>query len=423
MRISIANYSALVVIFLFAISPIFGWFTYSFLGKTDIQILFLVCIVAFFLILIENLKVPFPAYLILYTLFTLYSVISDLVLASKSFDFSYIWDNSFISGLIILIIIEYLDIPKKFFNRIFKISLLLIIIAFIVILVQQFYSPIFVVRPDMQLLYKNVSFEELRLSSIYTWTRSSITEIGLCFFPVMAVLVGDIMKNDKKGVLPILFIGALTAFFSKSRYVMLNFGMILILYPIYKGFNTGKVFRYSAIAILFSIISYYGLKSTGYDVDRVINERILEKEAGGILHGNASTRIFAFQVFAELFPKNPVFGKGYLHSFGKEGSSDYDLMRALAQRSSQIHVGYLSLFYYYGLVGGIIYLSFLFLLTKKLYKDGRYTGYWGPFIGWIMFLATNLTGVSLDIFRMGIILVLFFNQYYLLQKSFSTTKT
>lgn len=420
MRISIANYSALVVIFLFAISPLLGWFTFNFLGKTDIQILFVLCILAFFLITLENLKVPFPPYLILYTLFTVYSVISDIILASKSFDFSYIWDNSFISGLIILIIIEYVEIPKEFANRIYKISLILIIIAFVVILFQQFYSPLFMVRPDMQILYKNVSFEESRLSSIYTWTRSSLTEIGLCFFPVMAIIIGDLLKNDKKGVLPVLLMGATTAFFNKSRYVMLNFGIILILYPIYKGLNTGKAFKYAAIAVLLSIISYYGLKSTGYEIDKVINERILEKGAGGLAHSNAGTRILAFKVFAELFPKNPFFGKGYIHSFGKEGSSDYDLVRALAHRSSQIHVGYLSLFYYYGLFGGIIYLSFLILLTKKLYNDAKFTDYWGPFIGWTMFLVTNLTGVSLDIFRMGIVLVLFVNQYYLQQKISST---
>jgi hypothetical protein len=423
MKISIANYSALVVIFLFAISPILGWFTFSYLGKTDVQILYLLCVLSFFLILLENLKVPFPPYLILYTLFTLYSILSDLILASKSFNISYIWDNSFISGLIILIIIEYADISRKYLDRIFKVSLLVIIIAFIVILLQQFYSPLFMVRPDMQILYRNVSFEESRLSSIYTWTRSSLTEIGLCFFPVMALLTGDMIKNDRKGVLPVLLIGALTAFFNKSRYVMLNFGIILILYPIYKGFNVGKIFKYAAIAILISVLSYYGLKSTGYKVDRVINERILEKGAHGLAHSNAGTRILAFKVFAELFPKNPFFGKGYIHSFGKEGSSDYDLVRALAQRSSQIHVGYLSLFYYYGLVGGILYVSFLILLTKKLYNDAKFTGYWGPFIGWTMFLVTNLTGVSLDIFRMGIVLVLVVNQYYLQQKISSTINT
>jgi hypothetical protein len=231
------------------------------------------------------------------------------------------------------------------------------------------------------------------------------------------------IKNDRKGVLPVLLIGALTAFFNKSRYVMLNFGIILILYPIYKGFNVGKIFKYAAIAILISVLSYYGLKSTGYKVDRVINERILEKGAHGLAHSNAGTRILAFKVFAELFPKNPFFGKGYIHSFGKEGSSDYDLVRALAQRSSQIHVGYLSLFYYYGLVGGILYVSFLILLTKKLYNDAKFTGYWGPFIGWTMFLVTNLIGVSLDIFRMGIVLVLVVNQYYLQQKISSTINT
>ena len=66
---------------------------------------------------------------------------------------------------------------------------------------------------------------------------------------------------------------------------------------------------------------------------------------------SAGTRILAVYMFLEFFPENPIFGTG--------GVMKADLVRAIRGRSSQIHVGILSLFYYYGLVGGFIYLFFL----------------------------------------------------------------
>ena len=150
----------------------------------------------------------------------------------------------------------------------------------------------------------------------------------------------------------------------------------------------------------------------GYNVEKVINERILEKSEGGMIQGSAGTRLFAFKVFGKLFPKYAILGRGKLHGFGEEGSRDYELLRALQKQSSQIHVGYLSLFYYYGLIGGCLYMIFLILITKKLYVDAKKTKYWGPLIGWSMFLIANLTTVHLDIYIMGIVLIFFFNKYY-----------
>ena len=107
-----------------------------------------------------------------------------------------------------------------------------------------------------------------------------------------------------------------------------------------------------------------------------------------------------------------LIGKGMLHGFGGE-SKDYELVRELAGRSSQIHIGYLSLLYYYGLVGGFLYLTFIVLITRKLYRDAKTTYYWGPFFGFLGLVLANFTLVSLSFFNAGLILCLFFNQVYL----------
>jgi len=113
-----------------------------------------------------------------------------------------------------------------------------------------------------------------------------------------------------------------------------------------------------------------------------------------------------------LFPKNPVWGKGRIHSFKKGGTKDIELVRILHGRSSQIHVGYLSLFYYYGIMGSFFYFMFLVLLSRKLFVDAKETGRWAAFMGWCMFLISNMVLVVFDIFSMGIILALFYNEYH-----------
>jgi hypothetical protein len=206
------------------------------------------------------------------------------------------------------------------------------------------------------------------------------------------------------------------AFVSKSRFIMVNYFFLFLLIPIYKGFNLGVFVKYTLIVSVFSVALYFGSKSVGFDVDRIVQERILEKKSGGMIKGNVGTRILAVKIFKDLFPKNPVFGKGKLHSFSKAGSRDFELLNALRGRSSQIHVGYLSLFYYYGILGGVIFLFSMFFLFRYTYRTGLLKNCWGPLFGVSQFLLTNITGVVLYLFIMGIMMSLIYNRYYLDQE-------
>lgn len=81
-------------------------------------------------------------------------------------------------------------------------------------------------------------------------------------------------------------------------------------------------------------------------------------------------------------------------------------------RSSQIHVGYLKLFYYYGLVGGILYLTFLGLLLKRMWGIGKVSSYWGGFFAFLAFAIANLTLVKFDLFHYGLLLAILFSNFF-----------
>jgi len=89
----------------------------------------------------------------------------------------------------------------------------------------------------------------------------------------------------------------------------------------------------------------------------------------------------------------------------------------LAGRSSQIHVGYLSLFYYYGIIGGGLYILFLYHILKDFYRSARITNMWGPFFGFMSFVIANLSLNYMRPWAIGLLLCLVFKQYF----DFTTT--
>jgi hypothetical protein len=89
-------------------------------------------------------------------------------------------------------------------------------------------------------------------------------------------------------------------------------------------------------------------------------------------------------------------------------------VRELADRSSQIHVGYLSLLFYYGIIGGLLYFGFVYYFTKSLYSRAKVHGYFSPFYSWIGFLMANLTLSYFIPYEAGIFLVLLLDKYYMI---------
>jgi hypothetical protein len=248
-----------------------------------------------------------------------------------------------------------------------------------------------------------------RLLSIYSYL-GRILGAGLAFVPIF-ILITEIFYKQNKKILIWLLMGAIFAFLTKARWTMVFFSLVFLLFVFNKSLK--KLFRYILILPLIISISFSALSIVGINAQGILEERILETNKKNFNETSASTRLLAFKAFDKLYWKNPVFGTGDVkYGMGGTGEQSYELRRILGGRSSQIHVGYLSLFYLYGLVGGILFLLFLFFLLKRLYKDGKITGYWSPFIVFIGFSLNNFTEVNFSVFEMGLLVVLFANTYF-----------
>lgn len=410
-EISFSRLFNYILLGLFVFAPFFGYITRNVLNIYFNYLMVMACFVSLYLIFLNKMSFKLPKYLIFWALFVLYTTLSDLLLVEMSFNLKYIYSNLIIGSLLILLIIENTHISERFFKIIFWMNHAILLIAFIVILIQQFIDPVFFVNPEFHDVIESRSYSNVRLPSIYSWIGST-NAVGLCFMPVLGITIAHHLKNKMKGVFYLYFIGIIVAFLSKSRFIMLNYAILFTLIPIYKGFNIYSTIKYTFLLLAFLFVFYGTSRFAGLDTDRIINERILEKNKGGMLKGTAGTRVLAFKVFSRLYFDNPILGKGKLHGFGPEGSRDYALVNILRGRSSQIHVGYLSLFYYYGIVGGIIFLFFLYMFTRESYIKSKRTNTWGPFFSVIQFILINLTGVMLYIFFMGMVISLIYQKYY-----------
>jgi hypothetical protein len=410
-NISIPTVYNYFIFFLFSIAPFAAYFTQKYLDLDFNSFMILLCFISVFFIFIDKINFKFPAYFLILLLFVFYTIFSDIYIVGRDFNLKYIWSNHLIGTVLIFLIIENSTLSEKFFNVLFVTNTVILIIAFIVIIIQQFYDPYFFVDSYFYSRQDSLTFSELRLPSIYTW-GGSLSSLGLCFVPILGLTIAHYFRNNYNGIIYFFVIGGIVSFLSRYRFIMLNFLLLFLLIPIYRKFQFKRVLLYTIITIVISMGAYYVSKTAGLEIDRLIQERIFEKNRGGVLAGTAGTRIFAFKVFNTLFYQSPIIGKGKFHSSGSD-VRDTELINALHGRSSQIHVGYLSLFYYYGIIGGTIYLLFLLLLTRELFLGARKTSQWGPFFSLLLFITTNLTAVILDMFYLGIIISLLFHKYYM----------
>jgi len=174
-----------------------------------------------------------------------------------------------------------------------------------------------------------------------------------------------------------------------------------------------KFLKFALFApILFGAI-VISLDFSGINATEILKERIFETNKKNISQTTAGTRILAFQALNKFFWDQPILGKGNIkYGMGGTGKQDYKLRSFLRGRSSQMHVGYASLLYLYGLIGAFFFLAFLISLLKKLYQTGKVMGVWAPFLGFLGFALANLTLVYFKVFEMGLILILVADRYY-----------
>lgn len=403
----------LISIWVFA--PFVAYFTLTFLKMDYLRIMQLMSYIGVILLFIFKSRgkvIKIPNYLIFYLLFILYDFFSTFYLLDREFKIKYLFSNRLIGGFNLLLIIEYLPIKQEFYKNLIKWSKYILIFAVLIIILQQVIDRSFFVNSSILTREKMLAdVSEMRLHSIYSWINPLSN--GFAFVPIFILVVGDLIKNKKKFIF-LIIAGLIYAILTKARWIMLNTTLVLLLLIVNKRNKIIQILKMSILIPMMVLSSFFILNSMGVDINKIVVNRILEEnKSKGLENKSAGTRILAFKAFKTLFWENPIFGVGNIkYGMGGTDRQDYKLRSFLKGRSSQLHVGFLSLLYMYGIVGALFFNMFLYLLLKKLYLNAVTTRVWAPFLGILGFAIANLTLVNFSIFQMGFIIAMVADKYY-----------
>lgn len=413
---SISNKINLTIIWIFTFFPFIGFFTAKFLDMAAGNVMLPFLIIAFGLTIYEKKiaeeKFRVPGYIKLLILFTIYVMGSDYFILGIKITIKYFYLNNLIKGVIILLIIENMQINEHHLSVILRISMILIGIAVIVIIYQEVVDTTFFTDPHYheQLLIE--SYSERRIFSIYSWT--SRYGIGVEFVPILSLIINQQIKSKSKYFWIWYIFGAVVSFLSRYRWIMLNYLVLFFMLLAHRRVSLKSVMMILIIIFVVFVLSFQFLEFFGSEIEKIVDERILQTPKGGILEGSAGTRILAAEIFLKYFPRNPIFGTGDFIKYQKE-TENWDMMNELAGRSSHIHVGYLSSLYYYGIVGGSLFWLFIISFLRNTYRIAKKSNEWGAFFALLGFGIMNLTMSYISIFTAGFILAFVFNRYYELQ--------
>ena len=362
----------------------------------------------------QNKNIVLPKYLIAFGAFFLYTFLSSLFISDLIYDLGlskYLYRDHYLRAIVILFVIENTSFDKKAIKWSLQFLFGVIVIAALVSL-RQVYDPLFfqnigLGNPASNSLERYQQYLE-SLGGTYADHLTPITEgyrysiyswisgisVGLDSLSIFSILLGLHHLGKIKSLILVCSSGFIS-FLSSSRWIMLNFITISSQRLIGKSnpvLYALKMFFGLAIVMLLVI---QGASYLGLDFDKMVQERLLSK--------SAKTRIYAFEVFAKVYPENPIFGTGGV---------DTERMAMLIQgKTSQIHVGWLKLLYYHGLIGALFYLSFVLSLLLHLYRLAKINNYWGSFFALLAFLVANCTLVEFSIYYHGILLAILFAPY------------
>lgn len=342
-------------------------------------------------------KIKLPKYILPLVLLILYYVIWDAINGIYNFlsirqVLIYLVRFKWLHLIATLLLIENTQFDKNFIQTVIIIFKITIITAFIVSAIQFFIDPFFLTPKGVDEILLMQDIHDIRYGSIFRYESSN--GVGMSFIPIMSILIGfHLYKNNNLNILWILM-AAFIVFATKSRYVYLNFFVILIQYPLIRGIQLNKLMRILILLIFTTLAFYYTLNYVGFRIDEFFRDRLLSE--------SAYTRLVAIELFAKFFPESPYFGTG-VHLTDS-------VIRALAGRSSQIHIGYLAHLYSFGIVGSIMLFVFWYMILRYFRSVAISTKYYGSLFAFITFLIANLTLVQYNIYHYGLLLAFVFNK-------------
>jgi hypothetical protein len=333
--------------------------------------------------------------------FTIYHVSSVYVNNLYYLDsniFRYMLFDPNVLACALLFIIENTNFDERFINVMNRNILLVVLISLVVSLIQINY-PSFLVSPQISETEANIVYlEQNRSFSIYSWIN--FNSLGITF-PILISILLNVFDLKKKTFPLIVVSGIVVSFLTKARYVMIS--AIIVFSQL---FISSKITLRNKVITAFVVVSSIFLliavaEKSGYSIQQVIDERILEK--GEDLE-SVNARMTSYYVFLLKFPENPWFGVG--------PETRADVIQLLGGEAPLIHIGYLSYLYFYGITGFFILLLSLFYLLKKAFIVGKKYLFWGSFYGLLAFCIANATFVYFNFSEMGIILAVIYLKYY-----------
>ncbi len=306
--------------------------------------------------------------------------------------------NRTLHAVAVLFLVDNLLFSKKLIDVLVVLMKGLIVVGAVVSLFQVVYDPFLFIPERFQesMLHYHWENNPLQIRRLSVFGYTNVNDIGFSFLPVLALVVGHEISEKKKIPVLMLILGFFIAVVSNSRYIQLGFFVAAAPALFYQG----RILRNSLMALVgvVFLVLFMGivLHLIGYDIGRYIDERLLDE--------GASTRLLAFEIFGKFFPDNPYFGTG-------QHLSD-EVIVALSGRSSQIHVGYLSHLFSYGVAGTSLALLFWGFIAHRMWVVARRTGFYGSFFGFLVFLWANVTMVFYWVFTFGLALCYLFASYY-----------
>lgn len=369
----------------------------------------------------ENLRIP--KYIVLLALFTFYLFavkifVSDLV--AETGLLKYLYRDNFLRAVAALLIIENTRFERPAIDFSLKFLFWTLMVAAGVSLIQV-NNPLFF-RYGNWISGNYGSFEAYQKYletlgpyfiddvtpiregyrySIYSWVSG--VSVGMDALAIFSILLAMKSMHFVKRYILILAAG-LVSILSSSRWIMLNF------IAIFSQRVIGKKYPITyTLKLLFTLVGFISILAIsasvmGIDMNKFLQERLLSDSAG--------TRFYAFEVFGKVFPDHPFFGTG--------GVDTQKMLALITGKTSQIHVGWLKLFYYYGLVGGLLYIVFIISLLRHLYQLAVTSRYWGSFFAFLAFVIANFTLVELNIFYHGLLLAIIYSRYLSNQEETTT---
>ncbi len=360
----------------------------------------------------ENLIIP--PYLVIFGLFTLYVFGSSILISNRFAEVSfikYVYEDPFLKSLAFIFVVENTRFQESHLNLALR-FLFIVLIAAALVTLWQVYDPLFF-NADVIKGMHPTSFErytdyvsnlgpgydhgldfikEGYRTSIYSWISG--VSVGIDGLAIFSILLGIHRFSPLKRII-IIICGGFISILSSARWIMLNFLVISFQRLIDKRNPLFYAIRWVLGLALTIVLVGFIASIAGFDVAAFIEKRLLAESAG--------TRIYAFKVFHQVFLDAPVFGTG--------GADSKEMLRLIQGKTSQIHVGWLKMFYYYGIVGGLLYLGFIGLLLKHLYSRALKTKYWGAFFAVLAFVIANITLYELSFLYHGLLLALIFARY------------